>query len=824
MMQDVRYGLKLLIKNPTFTIAAVLTLALGIGATSAIFSVMNAAMLRPLPFPDPDRVVFVQETNSDIGAQRPPSAATMFAWKADSETIEDVAGVAGITQFTLAGQRVDYGTVDIDTLKLLGVTPYLGRWYEPDDVIVGETDQGIVISYGLWQTAFGGDPDIVGQFVPDWGADWGEVVIGVMPPGFWVAPFMADVDGWYAIDSRHLPPVARRPTLARLAPGLTLEQAEDELTALMRGVNENEPDIDKWSVTLEPFQETLSEGYSNVLYTLMAAVGFVLLIACANVVNLQLTRAVSRETEMATRAALGASRLRLVRQLLVENVLLAIGGGALGMLVALVGIRIFVALAPTFYPPTEEITIDATVLLFALGISVAVGLLFGLFPALRASRPDLHRPLKESSRGSAGGGRQRIRRALVVAEVGLALVLLVGAGLMANSYVRLLGAETGFNPDNVLTMNISLNSLDRYRVIHNLATDFEVLPTTDAFYAELLDRLAALPGVQSVGLTSALPPNFGQGRPFEIIGKQMEETPGALYHGISPDYFETLEIPLVRGRGFTELDGASAPAVAIVNQAVVTQYFEGEDPLGQTIQFDLTGGNPGAPERDRVREIVGVVEDNRVVPQQDPNPTIYVPFRQHPAHYAGSGPSFLHMVKDFAIRTTSADMSGLAASLRDTVNDIDPLVALDAVAPMRDRMSQAAQAQGFLMRLLGAFAVLGIFLAAMGIYGVIAYSVAQRGHEFGIRAALGAGSGDIMKLVLREGIMVTSIGIALGLVATFALTRVLASQLPLFEIAPMDPATVVAVAAVLMAVALLACYLPGRRASAQSPLVALRME
>jgi putative ABC transport system permease protein len=824
MTQDVRYGLKLLAKNPTFTIAAVLTLALGIGATSAIFSVMNAAMLRPLPFPDPDRVAFVQETNSETGGQRPPSAGTMLAWKAQSQVLEEVAGVAGITQFTLSGQRVNYGTVDIDTLKLLGVSPLLGRWYEPEDVIVGETAEGIVLSYGLWQSSFGGDPDIVGRFLPDWGANWGQVVIGVMPPGFWVAPFMADVDAWYAIDSRRLPPLARRPILARLAPGLTLEQAEEELTALMRGVNENDPESANWNIRLEPFQDALSAGYSDVLYTLMAAVGFVLLIACANVVNLQLARAVSRETEMATRAALGASRFRLVRQLLVENVLLAVGGGVLGVLVALVGIRLFVALAPNFYPPNEEITIDATVLLFAVGISVAAGILFGLFPALRASRPDLHRTLKESSRGSAGGGRQRVRRALVVAEVALCLVLLVGAGLMANSYVRLLGAETGFNPDDVLTMEISLNSLDRYRVIHNLATDFEVLPETDVFYSGLLERLAALPGVLSVGMTSALPPAFGQGRPFEIVGKPREEPLSALYHGINADYFETMEIPLIRGRAFSELDGASASAVAIVNQAAVDEYFDGEDAMGQIIRFNLSGGNPAPLEQDRQREIVGVVEDNRVVPQEDPIPTVYVPYRQHLAHYTGSGPAFLHMVKEFAIRTTSSDTSGLAASLRGAVDEVDPLVAIAEVAPMRDRMSQAAQAQGFLMGTLGAFAGLAIFLAAMGIYGVIAYSVAQRGHEFGIRAALGAGRGDILRLVLREGFMVTGLGIALGLLATLGLTRVLETQLPLFEIAPMDPATIAAVAFVLIAVALVACYVPGRRASAQSPLVALRAE
>ena len=824
MTQDVRYGLKLLVKHPTFTIAAVLTLALGIGATSAIFSVMNAAMLRPLPFPDPDRVVFILETNAE-GGQRPPTAATLLDWKGQSQTLEEVGAVAGLNTFTLSGQRVLYGAVDIDTLRLLGVSPLLGRWYQPDDVIVGETAQPIVLSYGLWQSRFGGDPNVLGRTMPDWTAGWGEVVIGVMPPGFWVAPFMAQADAWHAIDSRRIPPMSRRPTLGRVAPGVTFEQAEEELTSLMRGFNEGAPDIGNWSVTLEPFHETLSQGYSNVLYTLMGAVGFVLLIACANVVNLQLSRAVSRETEMATRAALGASRLRLVRQLLVESVLLAVAGGMLGLLVAFAGIRIFVALAPNFYGPAEEITVDATVLLFALGVSVTVGILFGLFPALRASRPDLHRPLKESSRGSAGGGRQRIRRVLVTAEVALALVLLVGAGLMVNSYVRLLGAETGIAPDDILTMEINLNGLDRYRVIHNLASDYEVFPETDLLYAGILERLAALPGVESVGMTSALPPAFGQGRPFRIVGDTREETPSGLYHGINADYFDTLKIPLVRGRAFTELDTGGAPAVAIVNQAAVREYFEGTDPLGQIIQYDLTGGNPAAPEQDRPREIIGVVEDNRVVPQQDPIPTIYVPYRQHLTRYAGSGPALLHVTKHFAIRSSSSsDTSGLAVALREAVDAVDPVVAIAEIAPMRDRMSQAAQNQGFLMRLLGSFAVLGIFLAGMGIYGVIAYSVAQRGHEFGIRAALGAGRADLLRLVLREGMFVTGIGIVLGLLATFALTRVLASQLPLFEIAPMDPMTIAAVALVLVAVALVACYVPGRRASAQSPLSALRAE
>lgn len=824
MRQDIRYGLKLLAKNPTFTIAAMLTLALGIGATSAIFSVMNAAMLEPLPFPDPDRVVFIYERNEQ-GQQRFPTTTTLLTWQSESQSVEAVAGVGGTAQFTLSGQRVIFGQVDIDTLQLLGVRPLLGRWYEPDDVIIGETAQPIVISYGLWQTRFGGDPEVLGRSLPDWTAGWGEIVIGVMPPGYWVAPFMAGVDGWFAIDSRRLPPVSRRPALARLKPAVSLEDAAAELTLISRSVNEADASAADWRIELEPFHDTLSQGYSQTLYMLMGAVGFVLLIACANVVSLQLSRAVSRETEMATRAALGAGRLRLVRQMLVENLILALVGGGLGMLVALAGIRIFIALAPTFYPPTEEIRLDSTVLLFALAVSVGAGLLFGLVPALRASRPDLVGSLKEGSRGgTSGGARQRIRRVLVVAEVALALVLLVGAGLMVNSYVRLMGADTGFDPDNILTMGISVASLERYRTIHNLATDYEVLPETDRFFSAVLERVAALPGVESVGMNSVLPPAFGQSRPFRLIGHEEQEDTTALYQEVSADFFETMRIPLIRGRAFSDLDSENAPGVAIVNEAAVREYFSGEDPLGQILLVNLSGNVPSPPEEDRTREVVGVVEDSLVRPQQEePEPTIYIPFRQHLSHYAGNVPAGVHAFQTFAIRTR-ADATDLAIAVRDAVAEIDPVVAVNDMMPMRQRMSQAAQAQNFLMRMLGTFAVLGLFLAAMGIYGVISYSVAQRGQEFGIRTALGARKSDNLWLIIREGIVVALIGVVLGLGTTFGLTRLLQNQLPLYEITPMDPTTLALVGLVLVGVALLASYVPGRKASTQNPMIALRAE
>jgi putative ABC transport system permease protein len=829
--QDLRWGLKLLRKNRGFTLAAILTLALGIGATSAIFSVLNTVVLRPLPFPHPEQLVWVQEVNQRDGRMRPPAIDVHDAWREQSRTLTSVGvGITGGVDVSVTGPsgatRLSLGGIALDTLSVLGVKPVVGRWFRPDEVTVeGDTAESLVISYGVWQSYFGGDPNVVGKTIPGWDAAWGRIIIGVMPADFWVHPSMADVDGWFAFNVARIPG-ARGQTLARLKPGIGYAEAEAELDTIARHVEASLPrgaDADDWRIQLEPLHEVFTAQYKATLYLLLGAVGFVLLIAAVNVANLQLSRSVTRQSELATRVALGAGRWRLIRLLVTENVLLALVGGTLGIAVAYVGKSLFVALAPDFYPPSEDITISPAVLLFTFGVSVLTGIVAGLVPAFRASRPDLQDALKQSARGGGSGIRQGLRRALVVMEIALALVLLVGAGLMINSYARVMRVDMGFKPDNLLTMEINLSGLERYRTRHN-ARHFSVTPQAANFYGEVMERVRALPGVRSVGLTTGLPPRLSMNLPFRIVGEA--GNPGddariAQYHEVSEDYFETMGIGLVRGRVFTPADNDAAAGVVIINETLARQFFGGTDPLGQVVEVRINQGNPELTD-DRPREIVGVVADTRMRLQDDPVPMMYVPYHQHLWDYAGTGPFYIHARKDFAIRTDAADPMVLAGAVRKIVADVDASVAVDNVMPMRERLSESAGNERFWLRLLGLFAGLAVFLATVGIYAVISYAVEQRAHEFGIRSALGAGPRDIVRLVVREGLIVTVTGLVIGIVAAFGLTRLIASQL--YGVTPMDPLTIATVALLLTAVAMLACVIPARHAAKVDPLRALRIE
>ncbi|HEU4618323.1 MAG TPA: ABC transporter permease [Gammaproteobacteria bacterium] len=828
---DLRWGLKLLRKNHGFTLAAVLTLALGIGATSAIFTVLNSVVLRPLPFPNPEQLVWVMEVNQRDGRMRPPAIDVHQAWREQSRTLTQVGGgITGGVDMSVSGPtgatRISLGGISLDTLSVLGVKPIVGRWFRLDEPTVeGDTAESLVISYRLWQQYFGGDPDVVGKTIPGWDAAWGRTIIGVMPSDFWVHPSMADVDGWFAFNVARIPG-ARVQTLARLKPGVSYAEAEAELGTIAQRVEASLPgskDPEQWRIQLEPLHAVFTSDYKATLYLLLGAVGFVLLIAAVNVANLQLSRSVTRQSELATRVALGAGRGRMIRLLVTENVLLALVGGALGIAVAYVGKSLFVALAPDFYPPTEDIAISPAVLLFTFGVSVLTGILAGLVPAFRASRPDLQEALKQSARGGGSGIRQGLRRALVVMEVALALVLLVGAGLMINSYARVMRVDMGFRPDKLLTMEINLSGLERYRKRHN-ARHFSVTPQVAVFYEQLMDRLKALPGVRSVGMTTALPPRESLNLPFRIVGEA--DNPGdngraAQYLEVSEDYFETMGVRLLRGRVFTRADNEAAAGVVVINETLARQFFGGKDPLGQVLEARINQGNRDLTD-DRPREIVGVVSDTRMRLQDDPVPMMYVPYRQHLWDYAGTGPFYIHARKDFAIRTDAADPMAVAAAVRQVVADVDASVAVDNVMPMRERLSESAANERFWLRLLGLFAGLAVFLATIGIYAVIAYSVEQRAHEFGIRSALGAGPSDIVRLVVREGLFVTVTGLAIGIGAAFALTRLIANQL--YGVTPMDPPTIAAVALLLTAVAMLACVIPARHAAKVDPLRALRIE
>jgi putative ABC transport system permease protein len=608
-----------------------------------------------------------------------------------------------------------------------------------------------------------------------------------------------------------------------MKPGVQLEQVQAELAGLGRREPGPEQDRnDALTLHVTPLHEVYHEGYARTVYLLFGAVAFVLLIASVNVANLQLNRGVRRQAEMATRIALGAGRWRLFRQLLIENVTLTLFGGALGLLVAVQGIALFVLLAPNFYPPTEEITLNAQVLFFTLGVCLVTGVLSGLAPGFRGSNPDLSASLKEGGRGVAGHVRLGLRRALVVSEIALAMVLLVGAGLMINSYARLTSVDVGMEPDKVLSMEVNLFGMDRFRVRH--ATNHWIAkPAISNFYTTALERLALIPGVESAATTSNLPPRQGQFLAFDIIGKPAAGDGMRLrtaYHEVSPAFFETMRIPLLRGRAFTNLDSENGPGVAIISETFARQYFGDEDPIGQVVQATMNASNPTLG-GDRVREIVGVARDIRMGFTSEFAPIMYVPYRQSLTAYESNFLLAIHAIQDFVIRT-SGNPANLAAAVRRAFAEADSSVVVANITPMQDRLSTLAGAQDFWMRLLGIFAGLGMFLAAIGIYGVISYAVDQRMHEFGIRAALGARDSHILALVLREGIVVILIGLAIGIGGTYAATRLLANQL--FGVTPMDPATIGTVAIVLILVALLACYIPGRRATTLDPLSALRGE
>ena len=818
LASDARYGLRLLTRNRGFTVVASLTLALGIGATSAIFSVLNAVVFAPLPFRDAGRLVWIQSRNA-AGNPRGIPPAIVEAWQRESRTLGDAANFTpGQVNFTAMGpegaEQIRLERVDVHTLRVLGVEPALGRYFRPDEVIIdGNSGQGLVISHALWQRLFAGDPNVIGKKLPGWTAAWGTVVIGVMPRGFYTHASQANTDAWYVLTQQ------QTPVIGRLAPGATVEQVRAELAnmtpALLRDRGMTLP-RHGFPIAVEALDERYHGEYARTLYMLLGAVVFVLLIAAVNVANLQLNRGAARHAEIATRMALGARRWRLFRQLIVENVLLVTIGGAIGIGVALAGIRLFVAVAPDFYPPSDEIAIDTTVLLFTAGVCVVTGILSGLVPGLRASRVDLQSALRETGRTGDGGLRLRLRRVLVVSEVALAMVLLVGAGLMINSYARVISVDMGIRADDVVTTRVSLQGMDRYRVRHTLQ-HWSATANGAQLFTQIIEKLKAEPGVEAAGLSSVVPPGRGMTVRFSIAGTPAEEGTAAEFHEVSPGFFGTIGIPLRRGRAFADSDDEHGPGVVIVNETFARRFFPHSDPVGQFIQSDLTLDTKFQP--DRPRQVVGVVGDVRPEMREEAEPIMYVPYTQHLTDYPSNFHLGIHITKDIVIRSSSSAAS-LTALVRRVTADADRSVAVPPLTTMRERLALAAAAQSFWMRLLGIFALLGAFLAAIGIYGVISYTVQQRTQEFGIRTTFGAQRADILKLVLREGAGVTAVGLVLGVAGAFAATRLIQNQL--FGVSRMDPLTIAVVALVLLAIALVACFIPAQRSTRLNPVTALR--
>ncbi|HWP42569.1 MAG TPA: ABC transporter permease [Blastocatellia bacterium] len=795
--QDLRYGARMLVKNPGFTVVAVIMLALGIGANTAIFSVVNAVLLRPLDYEDPDRLVTVLENNWQKGWTRFAVAPGNFAaWREQNQVFEQMAAFTG-SSFTLVGEgepeQLPGTRASANLFALLGVKPALGRDFLPEEDHPGG-ERVVIVSHRLWQRRFGADPGLVGKPLTLNGQSY--TVVGVMPAGFlfpnprtelWVPVAFSAGDLGNRGGHDYV-------AIARLKPGVTLEQAQTEMSAIAARLEEQYPETNAaWGARVTLLVEEVVGDVRPALLALVCAVAFVLLIACANVANLLLARAAARQKEVAIRAALGSSRSRLLRQLLTESVLLSLLGGAFGMLLAAWGVDALVSLGPANIPRLSQVGIDGRVLGFAFLISLATGIIFGLAPALQASQTDLSESLKEGGRSSsAGAGSQRLRRLLVVAEVALALALLVGAGLMIKSFVRLSEVETGFDSQNVLTAQITLPQ-SRYDDRQQQA----------AFFRQVLARIEALPGVESVGAASPLPFTGDRLYSFIVEGHPTDNVPSANYYAVSPDYFVTMGIPLLKGRFFTEADMAESPRVAIINETMARRYFPDEDPIGK--RMNITNG----PEV--MREIVGVVGDVKQYGLDTQSPAqMYEPYLQRP--YPGM---------TLVVRAAS-EPAGLIDAVRREVLAVDKEQPIARAQTMEEIIAKSVAPRRFSVILLAAFAAVALTLAAVGIYGVMSYLISQRTHEIGVRMALGAGRRDVLRLVVGQGMRLALLGVGIGLLAAFALTRLMESLL--FGVSATDPLTYIVVALLLATSALLACYVPARRATKVDPLLALRYE
>jgi putative ABC transport system permease protein len=803
-IQDLRYGIRMLAKSPGITIIAVLALGLGIGANTAIFSVVNAALLRPLPYVDADRLVRLSEDSPQV-PQMSISYPNFLDWRQQNKVFERIAAMQ-FRSLNLTGkdepERLAGRGVSAEFFDVLGVKPALGRSFAADEDRPG-ANPVCVISHGLWQRRFAADQNIISKQVTLSGTSY--TIIGVLPESY---AFGTPTDIFVPIGLRadEMKERGSHPgiyAIARLKPGVTIETARAELIALAEriaaqyGMKGN-------SATLTPLREAFVGDIRTTLLILLGAVGFVLAIACANVANLLLARAATRQKEMAIRTALGARRLRIIRQLLTESVLLSLLGGIVGFLLAFWGLDLLRSASADSLPPTAVIKLDGRVLIFTLLVSLLTGIIFGLAPALGAAKTNLHNTLKEGGRSStAGGGRAWLRSVLIVAEVALSLVLLVGAGLLVKSFLRILDTDPGFKPQNLLTMQLALSAKkDEGDKVLN-------------FFTDLNRRIAGLPGVEAAAFSNGIPLGPTVDTSFAIVGRPKPEPgkqPQTMLYITSPEYLQAMGIRLVKGRFFTAQDTQRSPRVAVIDEAFARAQFPNEEPLGHYLAGDGKD-NPDA----EIIGVVGHVKHFGLDAVERVQPQLYFPFNQAPDDFLPMLATRMNLI----VRTT-ADTLNLTAAVRREVQALDPNQPVYNVSTMEQTLDQSLATERLSMRLFALLASLALILAAVGIYGVMSYTVTQRTHEIGIRLAIGAQPGDVFRMVLGQGMTLALIGVAIGLVGAFGLTRLMTTML--FGVEPTDPATFAGIAVLLTGVSLVACYVPGRRATKVDPVVSLRYE
>ena len=807
LIKDIRYGIRGLLKRPGFTVIALITLALGIGANTAIFSVVNAVLLRPLPFQKPEELVIVWEDLTFAGfPHNTPAPANYVDWKTQNQSFVDMAATHE-TSFNLTGdgepERVSTYAVTANFFPLLGVQPLLGRSFTPEEDRPGGS-KAVVLSYGLWQSRYGGDRNIVNREILLNGEK--HAVVGVMPASFqffakdvrvWV-PIALTQEDWANRGGHYLTVVAR------LKPGVPVTQAQADMNAVMRRISTDHPEETmegKIGVVVMPVRDEFVGDARGSLIVLLVAVAFVLLIACANVAGLLLARAVGRRKEIALRLALGAGRPRVIRQLLTESLLLAVAAGVLGSLLAYASFTFLQGLVPEQMELATSLKLDVRILVFTIAVSIVTGIVFGLVPALQSANFDLNDALKQSSGRVTSTGR--LRSAMIVFEVALSLVLLVGAGLLIQTLFQLFRQYSVLEPEKILTMRTIL-PFEKYKE----------LPRRDNYYQQVLQRVENLPGVVAAGYSTSIPLAWKGGTSGFYPEGLAAPVPGMAYDAnhreVSANYLKAMNIPLRQGRYFESSDNAQSLPVAIVNETMARQYWPGENALGRRFKV----GDPDEPGK-QWKQIVGIVADVRQMGIDEPvKAEMYIPYQQI-ADWPG------YMPRDLAIRT-NGDTSNLAGAVRQIIREVDPDQPVSNVATMAEVLGTEAGQRRMGMIMLVGFASLALLLASLGIYGVLAYFVTQHTNEIGVRQALGATPRNILLLVLKKGMGLTLAGVVIGLVASFALTRLMSSLL--FGVTAADPLTFATVPLVLVMVALLACYIPARRATKVDPLVALRYE